>query len=314
MTDKDDPGEDIALQFLKNLSPPSNWEPLHPRITQFIQFHYKIPDRRIALVTSGGTIIPLEKNMVRFIDNFSVGNRGAASVEYFIRKGYAVIFLYRKRSRMPFHRHFQSQSGSNCLDELILENGRVMVRMENNDVLKKAIEELNYATANNLWLNVEFTTIDEYLFWLEKIIVEMSLFNERGLFYSAAAVSDFYLKQVAEHKIQSSDGPLIIELNVVPKVIPLIKKKLFKKGMVITFKLETDISILTKKMNIHLINYNVDLVIGNILGNHRDQVVVSQKEMEPCWINRKPEQTEIEEDLISLVIERHTSFIQSVKT
>jgi len=139
----------------------------------------------------------------------------------------------------------------------------------------------------------------------------MSIFHERGLFFSVAAVSDFYLKKLAEHKIQSSDGPLTIELNVVPKVIPLLKKKFFPKGMLITFKLETDINILTKKMNIHLFNYNVDLVIGNILGNHRDQVVISQKEQEPFWINRKPEQTEIEEDLISLVIERHSSFIQS---
>ena len=38
-------------------------------------------DRPIVLVTSGGTTVPLEKNTVRFIDNFSTGQRGAASVE-----------------------------------------------------------------------------------------------------------------------------------------------------------------------------------------------------------------------------------------
>ncbi|VDK65121.1 unnamed protein product [Anisakis simplex] len=36
---------------------------------------------RIALVTSGGTRVPLEKNAVRFIDNFSMGTRGSASAE-----------------------------------------------------------------------------------------------------------------------------------------------------------------------------------------------------------------------------------------
>ena len=31
---------------------------------------------------SGGTTVPLESRTVRFIDNFSVGTRGATSAEY----------------------------------------------------------------------------------------------------------------------------------------------------------------------------------------------------------------------------------------
>ncbi len=38
--------------------------------------------RRIVLITSGGTIVPLERQMVRFLDNFSAGTRGAISTEY----------------------------------------------------------------------------------------------------------------------------------------------------------------------------------------------------------------------------------------
>ena len=33
---------------------------------------------KVALVTSGGTTAPLEKRTVRYVDNFSTGNRGAA--------------------------------------------------------------------------------------------------------------------------------------------------------------------------------------------------------------------------------------------
>jgi hypothetical protein len=65
----------------------------------------------VVLVTSGGTIVPLEKNMVRFIDNFSKGARGAASAESFLAEGFAVIFLHRKGSLMPFSHmssHFTS--------------------------------------------------------------------------------------------------------------------------------------------------------------------------------------------------------------
>ena len=38
--------------------------------------------RRVVVVTSGGTTVPLERNTVRFIDNFSTGSRGARSAEY----------------------------------------------------------------------------------------------------------------------------------------------------------------------------------------------------------------------------------------
>lgn len=35
-----------------------------------------------AIFKSGGTTVPLETNTVRYLDNFSVGTRGAASAEY----------------------------------------------------------------------------------------------------------------------------------------------------------------------------------------------------------------------------------------
>ena len=58
----------------------------------------------LAFVTSGGTSVPLEKNTVRSIENFSTGLRGARSAEYFLRNGFAVIFLYRDKSIKPFKR------------------------------------------------------------------------------------------------------------------------------------------------------------------------------------------------------------------
>jgi phosphopantothenoylcysteine synthetase/decarboxylase len=42
------------------------------------------PDIPVVLVTSGGTTVPLERNCVRFLDNFSQGTRGALSAEAFI--------------------------------------------------------------------------------------------------------------------------------------------------------------------------------------------------------------------------------------
>jgi len=253
--------------------------------------------------------------MVRFLDNFSIGTRGAASAEYFIAHGYAVIFLFRKRSRMPFHRHYQENPRSNFLDDLVIENGRVVVNPQQNEAIKKAIEDLQAARKGNMLLEVEFQTIHEYLFWLQKIVESLAPLKKRALFFSAAAVSDFYLKHTAENKIQSSNGPLNLELAVVPKVIPTLKSQWLPQGMIVTFKLETTDSILGKKVNVHLVNYNVDLVIGNILGKHRDQVVICQKGQEDLWLKRSEKDIaagiELEESLVATVVKRHEDFIKS---
>ena len=63
--------------------------------------------RPLVCITSGGTKVPLEKNMVRFVDNFSRGERGATSAEEFLRRGYRVIFLYRVGSFFPFTGSFR---------------------------------------------------------------------------------------------------------------------------------------------------------------------------------------------------------------
>ena len=40
-----------------------------------------ILDKHVVLISSGGTAVPLEKNTVRQIENFSTGMRGARSAE-----------------------------------------------------------------------------------------------------------------------------------------------------------------------------------------------------------------------------------------
>ncbi|CAH8502730.1 unnamed protein product [Schistosoma bovis] len=64
---------------------------------------------KIVCITSGGTIVPLETNMVRYIDNFSTGLRGALSAEYFLRSNYAVLYFHRKGSLLPFLHRLTNQ-------------------------------------------------------------------------------------------------------------------------------------------------------------------------------------------------------------
>ncbi len=59
--------------------------------------------------------------MVRFIDNFSRGERGAASAECFLSYGYRVIYLYREGSIMPFTRGLR-ESVSYHVDHRLLDH------------------------------------------------------------------------------------------------------------------------------------------------------------------------------------------------
>lgn len=57
------------------------------QIAEFFGYHG--PDgsmlrRPVVCVTSGGTTVPMERNCVRYIDNFSAGTRGAMSTQEFI--------------------------------------------------------------------------------------------------------------------------------------------------------------------------------------------------------------------------------------
>ena len=63
-------------------------------IESFID-NLKLTKSPVVLLTSGGTSTPFEKHTVRAVENFSTGRRGALSAEYFLKAGFAVIFLTR---------------------------------------------------------------------------------------------------------------------------------------------------------------------------------------------------------------------------
>ena len=55
-------------------------------------------------MTAGGTSVPLEKNTVRSVENFSTGGRGALSTEHFLRTqpDTCVVYFHRRDCRKPF--------------------------------------------------------------------------------------------------------------------------------------------------------------------------------------------------------------------
>lgn len=111
-----------AAEFYATEPRPDDLAHVEEQLASFVQQHGA---RKIVLVTSGGTTVPLEVNTVRFIDNFSAGTRGAISTECFLAMGYAVIFLHRKFSLAPYTRSFLP-TVNNFLDHLVLEPSGVL--------------------------------------------------------------------------------------------------------------------------------------------------------------------------------------------
>ncbi|KAI9733397.1 MAG: hypothetical protein M1834_003481 [Cirrosporium novae-zelandiae] len=173
----------------------------------FIDQHVR-EHRRVVLVTSGGTTVPLENQTVRFIDNFSAGTRGATSAEYFIEAGYAVIFLHRQHSLLPYARHYSHST--NCFLDFLQassDDGSVRLSHEYQANVSAVLRKYTAVKQKNLLCVLPFVTINEYLWSLRGIATLMSPLGSNALFYLAAAVSDFFVPRdrMVEHKIQSQD-------------------------------------------------------------------------------------------------------------
>ena len=52
--------------------------------------------------------MPLERNTVRSIENFSTGFRGSRTCELLLEAGQNVIFFHRTGSKLPFMREFSA--------------------------------------------------------------------------------------------------------------------------------------------------------------------------------------------------------------
>ncbi|KAI3396318.1 hypothetical protein diail_12283 [Diaporthe ilicicola] len=198
---------EVENHYFSSNPPPKDLARHTAEAEDFINFHHAA-NRRVCLVTSGGTTVPLEKQTVRFIDNFSAGTRGATSAEYFLEAGYAVIFLHRQFSLLPYSRHYSH--ATDCFLDFLTEgkDGTVVAKPEFTPKMLSVLRKYHSARSQNLLLTVPFVTIGDYLHQLRAIARLMQPLGPDGLLYLAAAASDFFLPQdrMAEHKIQSTDA------------------------------------------------------------------------------------------------------------
>ncbi|XP_077996910.1 phosphopantothenate--cysteine ligase-like [Glandiceps talaboti] len=296
--------------FFQNSTPSKDYERLSGKMKDFIHAEGK-KNKNVVLVTSGGTSVPLESKTVRFLDNFSVGTRGAASAEYFLQSGYSVIFLYRNRSLQPYNRHFM---GRQFLDILKFEEGNIIVDQAKAPNLKNTLK--NYQTFQDSLCLVEFTSLSDYLYLLQAAAQSLQELGPHAILYLAAAVSDFYIpaSDLAQHKIQSSEGALQLSMHLVPKMLKPLVTYWAPSAFIVSFKLETDEKMLLPKARMSLETYKHELVLANLLETRRERVVIVARENEDVvsMTTEELEQgKEIEEKIVRTLQKRHDIFIKT---
>ncbi|XP_008406840.1 phosphopantothenate--cysteine ligase isoform X1 [Poecilia reticulata] len=306
----------IDGKLTEEFAVPSHVEEVKEKMAAFAARHAEA-GRRVVLITSGGTKVPLESRTVRFLDNFSSGRRGASSAEYFIDSGYAVIFLHRHRSLYPYTRLF---STINMLDALQLRAGdgegagKVVVDQQVLPNIARVLKRYNEVKDGGLLLPIEFNTLSEYLHLLKAAAQALSSIGSKAMFYLAAAVSDFYIpaSEMPEHKIQSSNGPLQLSMKMVPKILSPLVKDWAPQAFVTSFKLETDPTILLDRARRALDTYRHQAVVANVLDSRRGYVVVVTPESRDELVVTEGDVekgVEIEERIVSNLTTAHNKFI-----
>jgi phosphopantothenate-cysteine ligase len=342
-----EPSSFSAESYFETQPPPSSLQEDILKVKDFVRKQRDL-GRKVVLVTSGGTTVPLELNVVRFLDNFSAGTRGATSAEYFLKAGYAVIFMHRQFSLQPFSRHY-SHSTNPFLDFLEIDppiNQRLSAEMiisspphitvtpsERVDLLRVLGTYKSVQKSGTLH-TMTFVTVNDYLWLLRAVSQELSVLGRSAMYYLAAAVSDFFLprQKMSEHKIQSGKGSLHIEMDQVPKILKPMVDEWTREGYIVSFKLETDPELLIPKACAALERYGHQIVIGNDLNRRKYEVVfVSRRNdftkrsdddasgFQKNWLHINPSSAssnprhvkEIEEDIVAELVGRHKIWIEA---
>lgn len=241
----------------------------------------------IAVVTSGGSVAPLERAEIRHITNLSTGQRGSTSAEHFLRLGYLVIFLHKTGSLLPFARKFQDGSFLDAADTSIDGSAAVV----SGPAFAAAVRE--HRLYRHRLLFVPFHTVADYQLALRTTLVTLrdalplrdpqphraSGSMRHVLVFLVAAVADFCIPyaRLAPEKVDSDPNAasMTVHLEKVPKSLArgLVGRVWGPGAFVTTFKLETDASRVSEKVVRHINAFsNIKLVAANLLHEIRDRI------------------------------------------
>ncbi|KAG8377359.1 hypothetical protein BUALT_Bualt08G0024900 [Buddleja alternifolia] len=241
-----------------------------------------------------------------------MGRNSSPSGKYFLKAGYAVVFLYRRGTCQPYCRSLPDNPLLECFE--VKSESTIAVDPMHAESVKRAISDHRAAVVRGTFLKLPFTTIFEYLQILQLIALSMRRLGTSALFYLAAAVSDFYVpwESMVVHKIQSGSGPMDMRLVQVPKMLSVLRKDWAPMAFCISFKLETDTKILLEKADTALRKYDMHMVVANELLTRKEEVIVVTMTRN-IRVHRDETQADadVESPLIKLIVDSHSAYINS---
>jgi phosphopantothenate-cysteine ligase len=284
---------------------------------------------RFAVVTSGGTVAPLEQQEIRHVTNLSTGQRGSTSAEHLLRQGYFVIFLHKSGSLLPFARHFQT---GRFLDKCTVvgkeQDGSAGLLLGDPALVEATREYQQYCIAGSptqQLLFIPFHTVADYQLCmktsLETLRDELAPHDamKRVLVYLVAAVADFYVpwKDLPKDKIDSRPDldDMTLYFRKVPKALArgLVGRKWGPGAFVVTFKLETDETRVSEKVVKHINAFsNIRMVAANLLQSYRQEVRLYdvRRPNDPVAVQRPTTgRCELEEPLVAEVVRGHREYL-----
>ncbi|KAL7441912.1 hypothetical protein ACHAXH_008295, partial [Discostella pseudostelligera] len=187
-------------------------------------------------------------------------------------------------------------------------------RLVNSQQMQSTLRNYKRIKRQGLLLTIEFTTVDDYLHKLQLCSEAIQICGSLALVYLTAAVSDFFIPEEKRtlHKIQSRDygiqssststirkdskvtengaqiqpdNTLTMTLYPVTKVIPTLRRIWCPHAFVVSFKLETDASILRQKSVLAMEKNDVHLVIGNELTTRYEKVFILSRTNDNAIMN-----------------------------
>ncbi|KAH0484195.1 MAG: hypothetical protein KVP17_004198 [Porospora cf. gigantea B] len=225
------------------------------------------PSSRLAVITSGGTSVPLERNTVHFVDNFSTGTRGANMADRCLDLGCRVVFISRKGSRLPLANPHTLPGEKS---EHVQDYWFVQALSEGRDL---SVFVNRYHSLRASLCVLEFDSVTDFAGLLHLTLRCTREF--KPVIVLAAAVSDYYvpLDEMPEHKLRSVEEDLVLQLKPVPKFINEVRL-MSPDSFIVGFKLVTDEAELLQLACRSVQANQLDVVVGNTLATRREKLVL----------------------------------------
>lgn len=207
----------------------------------------------IVVVTADGVTVPLEANTVRSIDSMKISSNykpkesfASLSAEYFLAKGYRVIYVHRKDSiYFPFTKALQLINGVNRSNEAAYIQSfaqtreQLELRLSNpnsptvayelvglESQIMRSVTSHQASNKERLLLPLTYQTIHEYFDLLEMLFRVSEVFGPQFFFFLAASIPPYHVPRhlLSTHKIQSDDA-LELRLSKVHSPIPSFRER-----------------------------------------------------------------------------------------